>query len=481
MVETGHRTHERQEGERAILIGASLPDTPQTYEEPLEELGRLAATAGAIEVGRVVQRMQRPNASTFIGSGKAQEIADLARSEAADLIIADVDLSPAQLRNLEAILECRVIDRTELILDIFALHARTHQARLQVELAQAQYLIPRLKRMWSHLHREGGTGQSSAIGTRGPGEKQIEIDRRLLRKRISELRVELKRIEARRRRMAESRDAWFTVSLVGYTNAGKSTLLRRLTGASAFVADQLFATLDTKTRAWELPGNKHVFLSDTVGFIRNLPHHLVASFNATLEEVRAASLILHVVDGSHPDAQLHLDAVESVLSQLADQDTPQIVVFNKWDQVRDPLDVRLLAGRFETAVFVSAHTGEGIDSLVEAVQAHIERAHVETEYEVPAGAGKLLAFLADRGAVLAREYDEGTVRIQVRLSRRDLAHADRLARECGAANNGAPAPQGAPRREAADDADDADEEIATTPTAREPDDPAHDSARDGAA
>ncbi|MDH3592581.1 MAG: GTPase HflX [Planctomycetota bacterium] len=431
MVETGHRTQERKEGERVILVGVLLPQSPDTYEEPLEELGRLAATAGGIEVGRVTQRRQRPTASTYLGKGKAMEIAELARETDAEVVLVDADLSPAQLRNLERLFSCRVVDRTELILDIFALHARTYQAKLQVELAQAQYLLPRLKRMWTHLNREGGTGQSAAIGTRGPGEKQIEIDRRLLRRRISELIAELKQIEARRKRMAESRSEFFTVSLVGYTNAGKSTLLRRLTGSTTYIADQLFATLDTQTRSWPLPGNKQVFLSDTVGFIRDLPHHLVASFNATLEEVRAANLILHVIDGSHPDAQLHMDAVEQVLEGLVDKDTPRIAVFNKFDRVEDPLDVRLLAAGFENSVFCSATTGEGIDALTDAVVKHIHDAQMEARFTVPVSAGKLLAFLADRGTVLDRDYDGSEVSVRVRLSARDLARADRIAHEHG--------------------------------------------------
>jgi GTP-binding protein HflX len=262
-----------------VLVGVLLDSEPRParYEDPLEELGRLADTAGAEVVGRVVQRRRRADSSTFLGRGKAIEIAELARTEEVDVVILASDLSPAQVRNLEKILQRRVVDRTELILDIFALHARTHQAKLQVEMAQMQYLLPRLRRMWTHLSREGGTGQSSGIGTRGPGEKQIEIDRRILRRKIQELRRELARIAARRHRLAQARATFFTISLVGYTNAGKSTLLRSLTGAHAFVADQLFATLDTQTRAWNLPDGKKVFLSDTVGFIRDLPHHLVAS------------------------------------------------------------------------------------------------------------------------------------------------------------------------------------------------------------
>lgn len=429
MVETGLRTDRHKGEERAILVAALLPDRPETAEDPLDELARLAETAGAEVVGRVVQRRQRPNASTFVGRGKAEEIAELSRAQDAEVIVFDCELSPAQLRNLEKIIGTRVVDRTELILDIFALHARTHTAKLQVELAQAQYLLPRLRRMWTHLNREGGTGQSSAIGTRGPGEKQIEIDRRLLRQQITDRRRELDLIEQRRSRMADSRATYFSVSLVGYTNAGKSTLLRRLTGAEAYVADQLFATLDTKTRAWELADGKRVFLSDTVGFIRNLPHNLVASFYATLEEVRAADLILHVLDASHPDAALQLKSVEQVLEEIGANETPRMLVLNKADLVDDPLNLRLLANGHEPAVTVSARTGTGVDRLDAMVSRHILEGQTEADFRVPAGAGKLLAFLADRGTILERAYDDGMVRLRVRLAKADLARAGRMVDE----------------------------------------------------
>jgi GTP-binding protein HflX len=282
--------------------------------------------------------------------------------------------------------------------------------------------------MWTHLHREGGTAQTG-IGTRGPGEKQIELDRRLLRRRILELQRELKAIAARRERMAESRAPWFNASLVGYTNAGKSTLLARLTGADAHAADQVFSTLDTQTRAWELPQGKRVFLSDTVGFIRNLPHHLVASFYATLEEVRVADLILHVVDASHPDAQLQVRAVEGVLDRIGAGETPRLLVLNKCDRLADPLDLRVLAAGRETAVAVSARTGEGIDRLAAAVEAHILERQQEVELRVPAGAGKVLAFLAERGTVLGRSYDDGVAAIRVRIGAADLARANRMIAE----------------------------------------------------
>ncbi len=416
----------RRGGERALLVGVILPDEPSTHGDALDELGLLAKTAGVKEAGRIIQRRRRPDASTFLGSGKAKEIAALAQEQEADVVIFDVDLSPGQIRNLEKILGVRVVDRTELILDIFALHARTHQAKLQVELAQAQYLLPRLRRMWTHLSREVGLGAQAGVGMRGPGEKQIEIDRRILNRKIDELRRELKAIADRRKRLAQSRSPYFTVSVVGYTNAGKSTLLRGLTGADAYVADQLFATLDTQTRAWTLPGRKQVFLSDTVGFLRHLPHHLVASFYATLEEVRSADLILHVVDGSHPDARLQVEAVEEVLGKIGAAETPRIVVINKVDRVKDRLDLVLAGAGHLESVQVSALTGEGLDRLATAVERRILEGQSEAEFRIPAGAGKLLAWLADKGTVLARTYEDGMVAVRVRMTEADLARAKRM-------------------------------------------------------
>lgn len=426
MVETGKREKQSEGGEVAILIGVLVPNAPKTHEEPLDELARLAETAGASVVGRLTQRRAKPHGSTYFGKGKAKEVVELAEELGADLVIADGDLSPAQLRNLERLLDIRVVDRTELILDIFARHARSHQAKLQVELAQTQYVLPRLRRMWTHLNREGGTGQSSAIGTRGPGEKQIEIDRRLLRGRITDLKHTLADIAARRERMAASREEFFKVSLVGYTNAGKSTLLRALTGRDAYIADQLFATLDTQTRAWTLSDHKRVFLSDTVGFIRNLPHHLVASFYATLEEVRVADLLLHVVDASHPDAMFQMQAVEQVLENVGVEDVPCLLVLNKIDRVEDALDLRCLASGRSPSVCVSAQCGQGIEELTELVEQHIREAQSVTEFRIPASEGKLLAWLAERGTILHREYDEGSVSLRVRLGPADLARANRM-------------------------------------------------------
>jgi len=280
--------------EAAVLVRVVLPN--QLFEnDPLEELEGLATTAGTRVIGGLVQRREKPDARTFLGRGKVEELEILAHANAADVVIFDNDLSPGQTRNLERVLNTKVLDRTELILDIFATHARTYEARLAVELAQLEYSLPRLKRMWTHLSR-----MKLGVGMRGPGEKQLEVDRRLVERRIHDLRSELRGIEKRKERQVAARDDHMTVSLVGYTNAGKSTLMNRLTNAEVLVEDKLFATLDTRTRRWQLPHWGPVLLSDTVGFIRDLPHRLIASFKATLEEARQADLLLHVADVSNP-------------------------------------------------------------------------------------------------------------------------------------------------------------------------------------
>ncbi|MGL4463758.1 MAG: GTPase HflX, partial [Planctomycetia bacterium] len=291
----------RQEG--AVLVGVATPDHPfEDPEHPLAELEGLVATAGGRVLGEVVQRRDKPDLATYVGRGKVGNIHELVEAHEADVVIFDNELDPAQVRNLEKEIKAKVVDRTELILDIFATRAQTHQARLQVELAQLEYARPRLKRMWTHLERHGG-----GIGTRGPGETQLETDRRLIDKKIRDLRARLAEIQKRKAREVEARSAELRVSLVGYTNAGKSTLMRRLTGADVLIADKLFATLDTRTRQWLLPGWGKVLLSDTVGFIRNLPHDLVESFRATLEEAIHADLLLHVVDAASPFAAQQIE------------------------------------------------------------------------------------------------------------------------------------------------------------------------------
>ncbi|MDA1195129.1 MAG: GTPase HflX [Planctomycetota bacterium] len=410
----------RGERERAVLAGLELPDQPPSYRAPLDELSQLADTAGADTVARLVQRRAKPDPRTFFGRGKAAELGDLMREHDADLLIVDHDLSPSQARNLEAdIGGGRVVDRTELILDIFVRRASSAMARAQVEVAQMEYTLPRLKRLWTHLSREGGTGKAG-IGVRGPGEKQIETDRRLVRKRIRDLKHDLENMQAHRVRQTQARGKYFSAALVGYTNAGKSTLLRALTGADVLVEDRLFATLDTTTRAWELTSGRKIFLSDTVGFIRDLPHHLVSSFLATLEEARYADLLVHVVDAADPDALDHVAVVERTLYDIGAGGVPRIVVLNQVDRVKDMLGLRLLEERIANPVVASARTGVGLDELRARVHEYVTRRHVDVVIETDPGNGRLLAQLREWGQVEDVSYPDGVVHVKVRVAPRYL-------------------------------------------------------------
>ena len=369
--------------------------------DPLAEIEGLAVAAGAEVVGRVIQRRPKPHVRSAFGPGKIEEIGALCKARGAKVLVVDLDLSPSQGRNLEKELDLQVVDRTELILDIFANRARSRQAKLQVELAQLQYLRSRLQRMWTHLERTGG-----GIGTRGPGETQLETDRRLIGQKISDLKRRLADIEARSRRRAVDRLDPNTVSLVGYTNAGKSSLLVELTGAEAFVADQLFATLDTRVRHWKLEDGRVVMLADTVGFVRELPHHLVASFHATLEETLHADLLLHVLDASDPDRMLNLRAVDSVLSELGAADISTLLILNKADLLDDAERIAIQA-EFPDAVLISVKSGEGIDKLDAAIAAQLDAWSLHIEVRVPSGAGKLVSDL-QRVSRIEDEYYEGS-------------------------------------------------------------------------
>lgn len=356
-------------GERAVLVQLDLGGGAQA--ERLSELQLLAASAGASVEAVVEGRRQRPDPALFAGKGKVEEIGEALRLQDADLVIFNHELSASQQRNLERALQCRVIDRNALILDIFALRARSHEGKLQVELAQLEHLSTRLVRGWTHLERQKG-----GIGLRGPGETQLETDRRLLGQRVKMLRERLARLEKQRkvRRRARERRELLSVSLVGYTNAGKSTLFNALTKAGTYAADQLFATLDTTSRRLYLPEAGNIVLSDTVGFIRDLPHSLVASFHATLEETASADLLLHVVDSASEDRDQQVDAVDLVLREIGAGDVPQVVVWNKIDATRaEPRVERDEYGRIRR-VFLSARTGLGLDllrqALVEVAQAH---------------------------------------------------------------------------------------------------------------
>ena len=401
--------------ERVILVGVVLPRAEGMTDDPLEELRGLAKTAGLLVVGSMLQKRQQTDIATYIGSGKVEELKELAQSQEADVVVFDNDLGPAQTRNLEKQLDVKVIDRTEVILDIFATHARTHEAHLQVELAQLEYAMPRLKRMWTHLSRYKG-----GIGVRGPGEKQLEEDRRLVAHRIQELKAKLAKIQARKEREVASRADVPTVSLVGYTNAGKSTLMNALTGAGVLVEDMLFATLDTRTRRWRLRGGGNVLLSDTVGFIRDLPHSLVASFKATLEEARQADLLLHVVDASSPEAESQIRAVKSVLAELGLENHPTLLVLNKSDKVPDRSYLDVLKAHHAESVAISAAQREGLDRLEVAVREALSERALDAEVETEVSNGRVLAYLAQHAQIHDRTYDDNRVRLHCHLPRRCL-------------------------------------------------------------
>lgn len=403
------KTHSRT----AVLVSVPDPSRQLGKEHALDELRGLVKTAGVRVVGTLVQNRERPHPATCLGKGKLDELRELVEATDAELVIFDNNLTPSQGRNLETELNRIIVDRSELILDIFATHARTHEAKLQVELAQLQYTRTRLKRMWTHLERiEGGIGAS-----RGPGEKQIETDRRLIDQRIAELQERLKGVEKRREQMVRQRETHALVSVVGYTNAGKSTLMNTLTGADVYVADQLFATLDTRTRKWTIPNFGSVLLSDTVGFVRDLPHQLVASFKSTLEEARQADLLLHVVDASNPEAEQQVATVEEVLAEIGVEVHHSILVLNKIDAVQDRGLVDVLRAKYTHSVTVSARERTGLDRLGELTAELLSSGFVEADIETDAGNGRLLAYLAEHADVLDRRYQDSTVILKCRVSR----------------------------------------------------------------
>jgi GTP-binding protein HflX len=404
--------------------------TPDQIEEaggPLSEAAGLVQAAGSDVVGNpIVQRKALIDPATLLGKGKVNEIHGEVQRWHPDLVVVDNDLSPAQVRNLEKAWGVRVVDRSELIMDIFARRAQTRQARLQVELAQSEYLMPRLRRMWTHLERMEG-----AIGTRGPGETQLETDRRLIKARIADLRRELREIEAQRTRQVRTRHEEFTVGLVGYTNAGKSTLLNRLTGSSELAADMLFATLDTRTRRWQLADGRRVLLSDTVGFLQRLPHHLVSSFQATLDEALSVDLLLHIVDAAHPDAAVQLAVVDQVLEEHSGHGRAEILVVNKVDRLADPALLSQFVGSAEReVVFVSAVSGQGLADLDRIVARHLDRRCATVRLVLPFTAGSSLAALKRAGVLLSEEHDaeRGSILV-LRIPDRELGNLLRKAEE----------------------------------------------------
>lgn len=407
--------------ERAIIVGIVRPDQDrELVNEYLDELELLADTAGAEVVERVMQERRRIDPAFMIGRGKADELATMTKYLDADLVIFDDDLSPAQVKNIESLCNNKILDRSGLILDIFAKNAKTREARTQVELAQLKYMLPRLTRQWTHLSRQVG-----GIGVRGPGETQLEVDRRLIRKRISLLEDELEKIRKQRSNRRKNREDEFKAALVGYTNAGKSTLLNALTNANALVEDRLFATLDSTIRAVDLVDHQRILLIDTVGFIRKLPHHLVASFKSTLEETVEADLLLHVVDVSNPAFHEQMHTVRSVLKDLGIDDKPILNVFNKIDLLQDQNVLKELKEWDEPSVFISAERGIFLKELVQKIREFIDEQTRHMTVSLPITRSKTVSQLHDLAEILNVDYHDSQVEIELRTN---LANAERIER-----------------------------------------------------
>ena len=404
--------------ERGILVGLALPGVSlDEAQDTLDELGLLADTAGVDVAVQVIQERRQRDSAYLIGRGKAEELVEQVAEYNAQVVIFDEDLSPAQTRNLETLLEVKIIDRSRLILDIFASRARTREAQTQVELAQLIYMLPRLTRQWTHLSRQaGGTGGTGGVGTRGPGETQLEVDRRATNRRITILKHALDRIARQRAVARKQRIDIFRTALVGYTNAGKSTLMRALSGADVLIEDRLFATLDSTTRRVSLGYNRDILLSDTVGFIKKLPHHLIASFHSTLEEAIEADLLLHVVDVSHPACEEHIATVIEVLGELDVADRPTMMVFNKNDLLDDQTRREYLIATYPDAVWLSAETGEGLKGLRWAIYNHLEGDRLTLVVQIPQREGKLLSELYRIGEILHTDYKGNDVLMEVKLS-----------------------------------------------------------------
>jgi GTP-binding protein HflX len=400
--------------ERVVLVGVWTEGTLAEAEQSLAELAALAETAGSVVLEGLVQRRGRPDAATYVGRGKVGELRDVVVSTGADTVICDGELSPSQLRNLETQVKVKVVDRTALILDIFAQHAKSREGKAQVELAQLQYLVPRLRGWGESLSRQAGGragGATGGVGTRGPGETKLETDRRRIRHRIAKLRREIKGMGAGRRtqKAGRRRHEIPSVAIAGYTNAGKSSLLNRITGAGVLVEDALFATLDPTTRRTRTADGRVYTLSDTVGFVRHLPHQLVEAFRSTLEEVGDADLLVHVVDGSHPDPEAQVSAVREVLAEIDAGRVPELLVVNKLDAA-DPETLLRLRAAWPDAVFCSAHSGAGLDELRAAVEARLPKPSVELTACVPYPRGDLVNRARRYGEVLSEEHTaDGTL------------------------------------------------------------------------
>jgi GTP-binding protein HflX len=408
--------------ERAIVVGVATKDTTKAQEEEyLDELVLLADTAGADVLHKILQVKDRFDSAYYIGKGKVEQLAQLCKDDNISLVIFDDDLSPAQVRNLEESIERKILDRSGLILDIFASRAKTNEAKTQVELAQLNYMLPRLTRMWTHLSKQFG-----GIGTKGPGETQIETDRRMIREKISMLKEKLAKIATQRTTQRKGRKEFYNLSLVGYTNVGKSTLLNTLSDSNVFVENRLFATLDPTTRLVALDSATSTMVTDTVGFIRKLPHHLVASFKSTLEEVVEADLLLHVIDLSHPQMEEQIEVVKSTIHDLGAAHKPVIYVFNKVDAVEDRSIIKNLQEKYEPSVFISAHRGINILGLKEMITTMIHSSFTEMTITVSNADYKTISLLHDLTEVTDQRYDENDIIITAKVSEKSKERVEKL-------------------------------------------------------
>ncbi len=408
--------------ERAILVAVDTKDHNRAVvEEHLSELEELALTAGADTIIKIIQDRYSFDPAFYIGKGKAEELASLTEMNDINLIIFDDDLSPVQVRNLEKLIDRKIVDRSGLILDIFASRAKTKEAKTQVELAQLQYMLPRLTRAWTHLSKQYG-----GIGTKGPGETQIETDRRMIRTRISLLKEKLNKIEAQRNTQSQGRKDFVKISLVGYTNAGKSTLFNLLTRSSVFAEDKLFATLDSTTRIFDLNKDSKVLISDTVGFIRKLPPHLVASFKSTLNEVREADLILHVIDLSHLYYEDHISVVDQTLKELGCENKDQIKVFNKLDSVDDKNRIQFVRNNYKNGIIISAVRGINISGLKDKITGLIEKSFIEEKVKLKLNESKKAASIHSLAHVLSEKYDENFIHIIYRANRENSSKIKKI-------------------------------------------------------
>ncbi|MEN8192347.1 MAG: GTPase HflX [Bacteroidota bacterium] len=408
--------------ERAMLIALKTSnDTHSTVEEHLTELEMLADTAGAETIIKVVQERAKPDKAFYLGKGKAEEAAELVELNDINLVIFDADLAPTQVRNLEKLLDRKIVDRSGLILDIFAAHAKTKQAKTQVELAQLQYMLPRLTRAWTHLSKQFG-----GIGTKGPGETQIETDRRLIRTRISKLKDNLKKIENQNRTKSLRRKEFLTASLVGYTNAGKSTLINLLTNADVLAENKLFATLDSTTRSFEIDKNKQIMLSDTVGFIRKLPHNLIESFKSTLNVVRDSDIILHVIDISNPFFEDHMKVVNETLKELGCEDKTQLLIFNKVDDLQDRSKIEYINAKYRNSIVISAARAINISMVKDKLIEIYESNYNEKSIILNAAQSKLISQIHSLAEVLNSEYIDDKVYITYKTDIANYSKIERL-------------------------------------------------------